>query len=84
MRKLFLSILLFVVSATFAQSYEERFRTFQESAKENYTSFRDNANQQYADFMREAWEYYKSTPAIQTKRLTLMIKDNMEGLPIIY
>lgn len=64
MRKLFLFILLFVVSATFAQSFEERFRAFQKSAKENYTSFRDNANQQYADFMREAWEYYKSAPAI--------------------
>ena len=47
-----------------AQSLEERFRTFQQSAQAEYTSFRDNANQQYADFMRDAWEYYKSAPAI--------------------
>lgn len=47
-----------------AQSFEEQFRAFQKSAIENYSSFRDNANQQYAEFMRDAWEYYKSAPAI--------------------
>ena len=64
MRKISLSIFLFVATVSFSQSFEEQYRAFQQSAKSNYTSFRDNANKQYADFMRDAWEYYKSAPVI--------------------
>ena len=76
------------------QTYEEQqeddwakeFEDWTKQAREEYEEFRALANKEYADFMAEAWQSFRSSPAIpepkeeEVKPLTLPKKEQGKGI----
>lgn len=64
---MFVSHIMILLSCTImAQDNNliERYNEFKKQANKDYSDFREKANKEYIQFIKEAWENYRSKPAV--------------------